>query len=102
MSTELTRGLCRRLQYSQLDDQEIFQSRPTVQFLSIKKIQPNPNAPPPPNATGRYRAILSDGEHFVPAMLATQLNHLIDDDSIGKNTIAVLERFTANVIQERR
>jgi replication factor A1 len=102
MSSQLTKGLCERLQYSQIDDQDIFQSRPTVQFLSIKPISVNPNGPAPPSANDRYRIILSDGDHFVQAMLATQLNHLVEKEAIGKNTIAVLERFTANVVQDRR
>ncbi|EIN07090.1 replication factor-a protein [Punctularia strigosozonata HHB-11173 SS5] len=100
MAEQLTRGLCLRLQHAQTDDQEIYLSCPTVQFLSIKKI--SPTGPPGANAPDRYRIIMSDGEHFVQAMLATQLNHLIEDETIGKHSIVVLDRFTANVVQERR
>ncbi|THH11089.1 hypothetical protein EW146_g8166 [Bondarzewia mesenterica] len=35
-------------------------------------------------------------------LLATQLNHLVEENLIGKNTIAQLEKFSCNVIQGKR
>jgi replication factor A1 len=50
----------------------------------------------------RYRIIVSDGEHFIQAMLATQLNHLVNDESIKKNTIVNVTKMTCNYVQDKR
>jgi|SRR6267142_1271362 len=109
MDTDLTPtlavGICQRLNSGDPSDESLWSSKPTLQLLSIKKVNPNsasgtvnnPNVP-----TDRYRIIISDGLNFLQAMLATQLNHLVEEDRIGKNTIAVIENMTCQTIQEKR
>ncbi|TFK42451.1 replication factor-a protein [Crucibulum laeve] len=96
MSFQLTAGSATSLHNSSPDDEDIFDAPHTVQFLSIKKV--NSSA----NSVDRYRIIMSDGEHFVQAMLATQLNGMVQDNTIGKNTVAVIEKLTCNYVQEKR
>ena len=101
----LTVGICQRLNSGDPHDESLWGSKPTLQLLSIKKVNPNsasgtvntPNAP-----TDRYRIIISDSLNFLQAMLATQLNHLVEEDRIGKHTIAVIENMTCQTIQEKR
>ncbi|KAI0053916.1 replication factor-a protein [Auriscalpium vulgare] len=102
MSHQLSEGICLRLASGERPDDDLWTSTPTLQFLSVKKVasggisstgSPNPD---------RYRLILSDGTHFLQAMLATQLNHLVEENLIGKNTIATIERMSCNVVQEKR
>jgi replication factor A1 len=93
---QLSAGICERLYNASQDDEELYNTGHTVQFLSVKKVAPSVST------TDRYRIFFSDGEHFIRAMLATQLNHLVDDESIGKNTIVLVERFTSNTLQGKR
>ena len=83
---------------SNLDD-DILESKPTVQFLSFKKVPPTTGAAA---NVDRYRIIVSAGEHFLQAMLATQLNHLIEEGQIKKHSIAVVEKFSCNLVQGKR
>lgn len=72
---------------------------PVVQVCELKKIsQPNakPDAPP------RYRLAISDGVHFQQAMLATQLNTLIDQGAIALNTLIKLHDFICNKLHKKR
>ena len=49
--------------------------KPTLQLIDVKKIQPqNANA----MASDRYRLVISDGTYMMQAMLATQLNNMMD------------------------
>ena len=68
---------------------------------------------PPPTDTGQLRCrrqlsklivriILSDGNHFIQGMLATQLNHLVDDHTLDKNTVVKLKQFVTNAVQGRK
>ena len=50
----------------------------------------------------RYRLIISDGEYFVQAMLATQLNHMVHDNVITKHSVVRIESMTANTVKEKR
>jgi len=110
MSTDITpalsEGICQRLNSGEKDDEALWNSKPTLQFLSIKKVQPNSiagTANNPSTVTAdRYRIIISDGLYFLQAMLATQLNHLVEDERVGKNTIAVIENMSCQLIQEKR
>lgn len=101
MATEpqLTAGICSRLDDLSNVDDDILNSRPTIQFLSIKKVPPTTGVAA---TVDRYRIIISDGEHFLQAMLAVQLNHLIDEGEIKKHSIAVIEKFSCNLVQEKR
>ena len=93
----LSTGACAQITQASTDDLEAWSMQPTVQFLSIKKLV-NTSATNP----DRYRLIISDGVHFVQAMLATQLNELVENDTIKKHTVAVLEKYTSNVVQNKR
>jgi len=108
MSTDITsalsEGICQRLNSGDKDDEALWNSKPTLQFLSIKKVPSSstPGAVNTPSAADRYRIIISDGLHFLQAMLATQLNHLVEDERVGKNTIAVIENMSCQLIQDKR
>lgn len=108
-SLTLSEGICQRLNTGDSNDESLWSSKPTLQFLSIKKVVPAANQaanPGPANnanaATDRYRIIISDGLHFLQAMLATQLNYLVEDDRIGKNTIALIESMSCQNILDKR
>jgi replication factor A1 len=106
MSTDLTLsgGICQRLHTGDSNDESIWGTKPTLQFLSIKKVVPgaNPGLNNPNATTDRYRIIISDGLHFLQAMLATQLNYLVEEDRIGKNTIALIENMSCQTITDKR
>ncbi len=103
MSSDLTLsgGICERLNTGDSNDESIWNSKSTLQFLSIKRVTANPG-PGNPNATDRYRIIISDGLHFLQAMLATQLNYLVEEDRIVKHTIALVEGMSCQTIIEKR
>ena len=72
----------------------------TVQILSIKKV-----TTPASRSTGavdRFRVIISDGVHFAQAMLATQLNRLVLENHILRNTVVTIDKFTCNFVNEKR
>jgi len=95
--SQLSAGICLRLHNADAGDEELFAAGHTVQFLSIKQVTPGNNS-----ALDRYRIIISDGEHFLQAMLATQLNALVKGNTVGKNTVAVIDKFTCNFVQNKR
>ncbi|KAI0723933.1 replication factor-a protein [Cerioporus squamosus] len=96
---QLTTGICARLANSENEDsEELFNSQPTLQLLSFKKVPPTGGG----NNVDRYRVIVSDGQHFLQSMLATQLNHLVEEDAISKGAVAVIEKFTCNIVQGKR
>jgi len=70
--------------------------QPVFQVLHVKKV--SGNGP----QTDRYRLILSDGAHFIQAMLATQHNHLLESQAVQKNTLVKLTSFALNMVQDRR
>ncbi|KAI9466060.1 replication factor-a protein [Lactarius psammicola] len=97
---QLTQGICERLNFGDKDDESLWNSKPTLQFLSIKKVVAS--AIKAASTTDRYRIIISDGVHFLQAMLATQLNYLVEEDRIGKNTIAAIESMSCQHIMDKR
>ncbi|OBZ69131.1 Replication factor A protein 1 [Grifola frondosa] len=99
MAPQLTAGICARLNNAKDADDDILNCSPTLQFLSFKKVTPNAGSS---TNVDRYRIIVSDGEHFLQAMLATQLNHLVEEGQIIKQTIAIIEKFTCNMVQGKR
>jgi replication factor A1 len=103
MTSILTEGICQKLNSADKDDQSIWSLKPTLQFLSIKKVVPQNNPTSTGNSTAdRYRIIISDGQHFVQAMLATQLNYLVEEDRVGKNTIVLIENMSCQHILDKR
>ncbi|KAH9928151.1 replication factor-a protein [Fomitopsis serialis] len=96
---QLTAGICSRLADVTNIEDKILESQPTIQFLSFKKVAPTTAGAA---TVDRYRIIVSDGEHFLQAMLATQLNHLIEEERIKKHSIAVIDKFSCNLVQDKR
>ena len=103
MAPPLTEGILEQLLSVDPKD-PIWESTPTLQFLSIKLVG-NGNGKPAPadsDRPDRYRIIISDGKHFLQAMLATQLNDMVQTNAIGKNTIATIEKMVCNTIGGKR
>ena len=71
--------------------------KPFLQILDVKKI-PNTNT----NQADRYRLVISDGLHYQQAMLATQLNSLIDRSILKQYCIVHLTEFICNFVAGRR
>uniref|UniRef100_A0A7S2MWW4 Replication protein A subunit n=1 Tax=Helicotheca tamesis TaxID=374047 RepID=A0A7S2MWW4_9STRA len=69
---------------------------PTVQIIHVKKVETPGGA-----GSERFRAIISDGQHYVQGMLATQLNHLVHDKQIMENSIVKVDEFMNNTVQNR-
>jgi replication factor A1 len=99
MSFQLSAGSCEKLQSASQADSSVLESSHTIQFLSIKKVN-NPSSSAP--SVDRYRIIISDGVHFIQAMLATQLNQMVNDGQISRHTVAVLEKATCNTVQSKK
>lgn len=97
---QLSAGICARLSEVSPTEIEELGLGYTVQLLSIKKVNQPTNTTVP--AIDRHRIILSDGVHFVQAMLATQLNELVSRGDIVKNTIVVVDKLTCNFVQDKR
>ncbi|KAJ8507485.1 hypothetical protein ONZ45_g10141 [Pleurotus djamor] len=102
MSHQLTAGICARLQNPSPGDEDLFNQPCTLQLLSVKKVTIGSASAPTTTTNERYRVIISDGTHYVQAMLATQLNNLVLDGVIGKNTIVILDKMTSNCVQGKR
>jgi replication factor A1 len=99
MAHQLSPGICGRLNDAEPGDDSLFNIGHTLQILSIKKVTPtNPSS----MAIDRWRLIISDGVQFIQAMLATQLNHLVTDETISKYAIILVERFTCNFVQDKK
>ncbi|KIJ69175.1 hypothetical protein HYDPIDRAFT_24028 [Hydnomerulius pinastri MD-312] len=98
--SQLSAGICTRLNEASPTEIENLGSGYTVQLLSIKKVNPTTATTTP--TIDRYRIIISDGVHFVQAMLATQLNDLVSNGEITKNTIVIIDKLTCNFVQDKR
>lgn len=46
--------------------------------------------------------MLSDGIHYVTAMLTSQLNHFVNDGSLQKYTVIRLKDYFANQVSGRK
>ncbi|XP_070587737.1 replication protein A 70 kDa DNA-binding subunit [Erythrolamprus reginae] len=70
--------------------------RPVLQLITIRPITTG-NGPP------RYRLLMSDGVHTLSSfMLATQLNSLVDDESLTANAVCQINRFIVNTLKDGR
>lgn len=63
---------------------------PLMQVINVKQV-----------GGSRYRTILSDGAYFVQGMLATQINHLIEENVIRENCIIKVKEFLINIIHDK-
>uniref|UniRef100_A0A8C4IFN1 Replication protein A subunit n=1 Tax=Dicentrarchus labrax TaxID=13489 RepID=A0A8C4IFN1_DICLA len=89
MSVKLTQGAVEALfKGSEVND-------PVLQLLNIRKITGD---------TGpRYRLILSDGQHSLSSfLLATQLNHLPEDNLLVPNCVCKVKRTITNSLSDGR
>lgn len=74
-------------------------TKPVVQVIDLKRIssaQNNTSNPP------RFRLAISDGTHFQQAMIATQLNALIADNTLQVNSLIRLHEIICNTVQDKR
>jgi replication factor A1 len=95
---QLSGGVCERL--ISTDAGEDFLAMPhRLQVLGIKQVANNKGTPA---TNDRHRFIISDGVHFMQSMLATQLNHLIEQKQIDKYNVIETERLSVNMVQGRR
>lgn len=73
-------------------------SYPVVQIVELKKISHtnSTNAPP------RYRLAISDSTHFQQAMIATQLNILINEKKLAINSLVRVKEVICNAVQGKK
>lgn len=53
------------------------------------------------NGIERYRVVFNDSEHFIQAMIAQQLNHVVADGSLKKGCLCRLKEFQASFVKDR-
>ncbi|KAG9017925.1 Replication factor A protein 1 [Tulasnella sp. 427] len=71
--------------------------QPVLQILIIKAIPASKAGDTP-----RKRLILSDGTHFIQAMLATQCNHLVDEEQVVRFSIIKLTKFHPSTLAGKK
>lgn len=98
MSVELSKNCIQRLLSASIDE-SLWTEGHVIQLLSLKRIA-NPREPS--GMQDRYRLIISDGSHYTQAMLATQLNHFVEKQTIKKNTVVKVTQLTSNNVQGKR
>ncbi|PLW06791.1 hypothetical protein PCANC_25350 [Puccinia coronata f. sp. avenae] len=82
---------------SMFEDQNLEIENLTIQVISLKSVGVSNLA----TAPDRWRIIISDGQMFITAMLATQLNHLVQNSQIKKHSILRIPSYTVNLIGSR-
>ena len=70
---------------------------PILQVLKVIQVSNSMNS-----NNERYRAILSDGTHFVQGMLASQQNNLIKSGQLKEWSIVTVTEFMSNTVQGKR
>lgn len=65
-------------------------SVPVMQCLQIKQMAPSAQG------GDRYRLVMSDGDHYVQTMLATQANHVVHDGKLVRGCMARVKQYTPN------
>ncbi|KAI5119936.1 hypothetical protein M0805_002125 [Coniferiporia weirii] len=99
MAPELSAGSLKNLLAAEAGDNKLWEAKHILQILSLKKIG---NAREGSGSPDRYRLIVSDGENYTQAMLATQLTPMVDDGQLVKNTVVCVEKLTCNNVQNKR
>ncbi|KAG2229080.1 putative replication factor-A protein 1 [Thamnidium elegans] len=92
MSTTLTSGAIKVL-YDDNKDSPLYRD-PIVQIINIKPVAVAGGT--------RYRVILSDGAHFMQAMLAASHTGIVEDQSLKRNSIICLKESVCNILQNRK
>jgi replication factor A1 len=101
MAELITPGIIAKLHGASPSDEALFSSQPVVQFLFVRPVEAKGGAPPPGAQQERYRLIVSDGTHYFQAMLATQLNGLVNSGQLVKHSICRLTKFTVSYVKEK-
>ncbi|KAM6501848.1 hypothetical protein JOM56_001825 [Amanita muscaria] len=86
---QLSAGSCQRLHDTVSSDDPILNQPHILQILSIKGLNPTASA----NSVGRYRTVMSDGVHYILAMLATRLNRYVQEQQIQKHSVIFVEKM---------
>ncbi|KAF8892441.1 hypothetical protein BD779DRAFT_1642450 [Infundibulicybe gibba] len=97
---ELSAGSCLRLKNANPNDEEVLNAPHVLQLIVIRMAKSAPSTNP--NAIDRYCIVMSDGIHVIQAMLATQLNEMVTDNIITRNTVIVTEKVTCTDVQGKR
>ncbi|KAM5352484.1 hypothetical protein ACJ41O_005207 [Fusarium nematophilum] len=63
---------------------------PVMQCLQVKQMAPSAQG------GDRYRLVMSDGEHYVQTMLATQANHVVRDGKLVRGCFCRIKQYTPN------
>ncbi|KAK3181146.1 Replication factor A protein 1 [Lecanicillium sp. MT-2017a] len=63
---------------------------PVMQCLQVKQMAPSAQG------GDRYRLVMSDGQHYVQTMLATQANHVVHDEKLVRGCLARIKQYTPN------
>ena len=77
--------------------------KPTIQIINIKEVG-TPTGQNTSQSAKRYRLVVSDGIHYMNGMLATQLNHLLDDTSptgLSEFCVVRVDEFIMNIVSEK-
>ncbi|KLO19144.1 replication factor-a protein [Schizopora paradoxa] len=94
----MTAGSLMKLLNSQEEDEQLWTAGHVIQIVSMKKVT-NPGRE---GQMERYRLIISDGAYYTQAMLATQLNHMVDEDRLRKLDVVKVDKLTCNTVQNKR
>ncbi|KAI8825732.1 uncharacterized protein EV422DRAFT_513990 [Fimicolochytrium jonesii] len=97
-SFQLTQG-CLQAAYGETQAAPTSYPEATVQILNIKQIQTPAGGSGGPD---RWRLIISDGVHFMQAMLATQLNGYVTSQELKKYGVIKLKRYLCNTVAQKR
>lgn len=69
---------------------------PTMQCLQVKQMAPSAQG------GDRYRLVMSDGQHYVQTMLATQANHVVHEEKLVRGCIARVKQYTPNNLKGKK
>jgi len=91
---QLTTGILNDIASSTNPEDPVWSTSPIVQFVQARPVEIGDQA--------RWRTVISDGIHVMQAMVVTQLNSMFENGELGKGSIARIERFAINKLQNRR
>ncbi|KAJ3768541.1 hypothetical protein FB446DRAFT_815786 [Lentinula raphanica] len=94
MSFQLDTGICERINSASFNEDELLGRSPTLQVLSLRKFGKQ--------SSDRYRIVVSDGAHFIQAVLATHLNDMVVKEHLKKYSVVSVERLSCSYVHDRR
>ena len=97
MSYNLSKGVLKKIVEGS-PDEDLWQTPHILQLLSVRQVA----GPREGQGVVRYRLIVSDGEYYTQAMLATQLNELVENHQLDKNAILRVDRVSCNDFNSKR